>query len=59
MKYKLKDLEKDKLKRIVIDTKLYPARPNTYKTESFWSKVKQAWGVLSGKLDTLKWPCGQ
>jgi len=59
MKYKLTDLQKDNLPTTVIDTKLHLKRPDGYKTESFWSKVKQAWSVIRGKLDTVEWPRGQ
>lgn len=30
-------------------------RPDNWKYESFTSKLKQAWGVLTGKYDVIDW----
>lgn len=34
-----------------------PARPLGY--PSFWSRIKLAWGVFTGKYDAVKWPGNQ
>jgi len=31
------------------------ARPENYKHESIWSRLRQAWQLLRGEIDGLKW----
>ena len=33
----------------------YPARSLNHKHESLLSRIKNAWGVLTGKYDALDW----
>ena len=33
----------------------YPARPENYRCDTLWQRLKLAWGVLCGKYDALDW----
>ncbi len=33
-----------------------PARPITINSISFWARLKDAWVVLMGHADAVKWP---
>lgn len=42
-----------------INGKWVPARPINYQCRSLWERLKEAWAVFWGKLDTVEWPEGQ
>lgn len=35
-----------------------PARPLNYQFDSWWDRIKWAWGVLRGRYDVLDWDAG-
>lgn len=59
-KYKASDVGTDTCKTTKTSPcggyeKWIPARPENYKFDSISSRIKQAWGVLTGKYDALDW----
>ena len=53
MKYKLSDLQYNKLQYAIVDEKKIVIRPEN--TSSFRERLAQAWAVICGSLDTLDW----
>jgi hypothetical protein len=42
-----------------INGKWVPARPLNYKYRSFFSKIREAWAVFTGRAAAFRWPEGQ
>lgn len=57
MTYKFKTLiEQYRTNSTLINGQWVTARPINYKYQSWLERVKEAWAVLKGRLDTVKWP---
>lgn len=57
--YKLEDLKKPDNCQAFINGKWVSARPINYKYRTFFTKIKEAYQVFTGKADAFKWPEGQ
>jgi hypothetical protein len=58
--YHLKDIiESAASTKEEINGKWVPARPINPTCRSFCEKLREAWAVLIGKMDAVKWPEGQ
>lgn len=57
--FELESLQDSDCPKTLLNGRWVPARPVNYQCRSIWEKLKEAWLVFRGKLDSVKWPEGQ
>jgi len=57
--YNLRDLQEANQCQACINGKWVPARPINHTCRTFIERLREAWGVFTGKFDAVKWPEGQ
>lgn len=58
MKYTPSEIQKWDMTGQKLNSNLWvPLRSLNHEYESLFSRIKNAWGVLTGKYDVLEWEC--